>query len=418
MNVRRLAGPLEEQQFRNYFFARAFSMLGDAIVPVALAFAVLEVERSASALGLVLASYTVPRVILIMFAGVWADRLPRNLLMVATDLLRFGAQGTAAVLLISGAAEIWHLIVLQLVQGVGSSFFGPASTGLVPQVVSPGRLQEANGLLSLTGSSFDVLGPVVAGVFVATVGAGWALALDATTFLISALFLVRLRLPERLPRVAESFLSELRGGWREFFSRTWLWVDGIYSAVGNMVVLAPVWALGPLVAEESLDGASSWAAIVASFGVGAVLAGAAVIRFKPDRPIFAGVAVLSLLALPPALLAVPAPTAAVAAGAFAAGFGLIFFNTLFETTVQEQVPEEALSRVTAIDWMLSLALYPIGLAGAGFVADEIGTGPTLTIAAIWAVASTIAVLLVPGVREVRRGRPTSEETPTTADLRV
>jgi MFS family permease len=418
MNVRRLAGPLEEPQFRNYFFARAFSMLGDAIVPVALAFAVLEIEQSASALGLVLAAYVVPRVFLIMFAGVWADRLPRNQLMVATDLLRFASQGTAAFLLISGTAEIWHLIVLQLLQGVGSSFFAPASTGLLPQVVSAGRLQEANGLLSLTQSSFEVLGPVAAGVFVATVGAGWALAIDAATFLISASFLVRLRLPERMPRMAESFLSELRGGWREFFSRTWLWVDGLNSAVGNMVVLAPVWALGPLVAEESLDGAGSWAAIVACFGVGSVFGGAAVIRFKPERPIFTGVAVLSLLALPPALLAVPAPTAAIAAGAFAGGFGLIFFNTLFETTVQEQVPEQALSRVTAIDWMLSLVLYPIGLAGAGVVAEAIGTGPTLTIAAVWAVASTIVVLLVPGVREVRRGRPTSEETRTTADLRA
>jgi MFS family permease len=380
-------------------------MLGDAIVPVALAFAVLEVERSASALGLVLAAFTIPRVILIMFAGVWGDRLPRNQLMIASDLLRFAAQGTAAILVINGSAEIWHLIVLQLIQGVGSSFFQPASTGLVPQVVSPERLQQANGLLSLTRSSFDVLGPVMAGIFVATVGAGWALAVDALTFLISALFLVRLRLPERLPRIAESFLSELRGGWREFFSRTWLWVDGLYSAVGNMVVLAPVWALGPLVAEESLDGAKSWAAIVASFGGGAVVGGAAVIRFKPERPIFAGVAMLSLLALPPALLAGPAPTAAIAAGSFAAGFGLIFFNTLFETTVQEQVPEETLSRVSAIDWMLSLALYPLGLALAGFVAEEIGTGPTLTIAAVWAVVSTIAVLLVPAVREVRRGRP-------------
>jgi hypothetical protein len=128
--------------------------------------------------------------------------------------------------------------------------------------------------------------------------------------------------------------------------------------------------------------------------------------------------VLSLLALPPALLAVPAPTAVIAAGAFLAGFGLIFFNTLFETTVQEQVPEHALSRIAAIDWMLSLALYPIGLALAGFVAEAIGIGPTLTIAAVWSVVSTAVVLSVPGVRAVRRGGPTVEETQTTADLRA
>jgi MFS family permease len=385
-------------------------MLGDSIVPVALAFAVLAIERSASALGLVLAAYSVPRVILLLVAGVWADRLPRNLVMVATDLLRFASQATAAFLLVSGTAEVWHLIVLNVLHGIGASFFLPASTGLVPQVISPGRLQEANGLLSLTGSGFDVLGPVLAGVFVATIGPGWALAIDAATFLVSAAFLARLSLPERAARAAASFVSELRGGWHEFTSRTWLWVDGVYSALGNMAVLAPVWTLGPLVAEESLNGASSWAAIVTCFGLGSVLAGVTVIRLKPERPVFAGVAALSLLALPPALLAVPTPTAAIAGGAFLAGFGLIFFNTLFETAVQQHVPDEALSRVAAIDWMLSLALYPLGLALAGFVADLIGTGPTLAAAAVWAVVSTAIVLLIPSVQEVRR-RPATIPAP-------
>lgn len=386
-------------------------MLGDAIVPVALAFAVLDIEKSASALGLVLASYTVPRVLFILVGGVWADRLPRNLVMVAADLVRFASQGTAAVLLISGQAEVWHLIVLNLVHGTGASFFVPASTGLVPQIVSPGRLQEANGLLSLTGSGFEVLGPIIGGTLVATIGAGWALGIDAVTFLLSAAFLFRLRVPEAPMRVAASFFSELRGGWHEFTKRTWLWVDGVYSALGNAAILAPVWALGPLVAEEELDGASSWATIVAAFGLGAVLGGLGSMRLKPERPIFAGVAALSLLALPPALLAGPAPTAAIAAGAFAAGFGLIFFNTLFETTVQEQVPPDALSRVVSIDWLLSLVLYPVGLATAGFVAEEIGTGRTLIGAAVFAVVSTAIVLLVPAVREVRRGGPATIPAP-------
>jgi MFS family permease len=410
MNLRSL-GPLEERQFRNYFFARAFSLLGDTIVPVALAFAVLDIEQSASALGLVLAAYTVPRVVLILVGGVWADRLPRNLIMVASDLLRFASQATAAFLIISGSAEIWHLVVLNVLHGIGASFFIPAATGLVPELVSPGRLQQANGLLSTTGSSFEVLGPVLAGIFVATIGPGWALGIDAVTFLVSAAFLIRLEVPRRVERAAASFLTELRGGWREFTSRTWLWVDGVYSAVGNAAILAPVWTLGPLVAEESLNGASSWAAIVTCFGLGSVLGGLAVIRLKPERPVFAGVAALSLLALPPALLAFPAETAVIAGGALFAGFGLIFFNTLFETAVQEHVPAAALSRVASIDWMLSLALYPIGLAGAGFVADQIGTGPTLAIAAIWAVASTAVVLMVPSVREVRRGGPATIPAP-------
>jgi hypothetical protein len=254
-----------------------------------------------------------------------------------------------------------------------------------------------------------VIGPVLGGIFVATVGPGWALGIDAVTFLISAAFLLRLEVPEAPMRIAASFFSDLSGGWREFTSRTWLWVDGVYSALANAVILAPVLALGPLVAEESLNGASSWAAIVAAFGLGAVAGGLLAMRVKPERPVSAGVATLSFLALPPALLAGPAPTAAIALGAFVGGSGLIFFNTLFETTVQEQVPEHMLSRVVSIDWMLSLALYPIGLATAGLVGDWIGTGPTLFGAAVFAVVSTATVLMVPSVREVRRGPGTISE---------
>jgi MFS family permease len=223
----RLIGPLEERQFRLLFIARGFSMFGDGLVPVALAFAVLSIERSASALGLVLAAGTVPRVLLLLVAGVWADRIPRDQVMVGADLLRFGSQGIAAVLLIGGHAQVWQLALLTLVHGVGAAFFLPASTGLIPQTVSPGRLQQANGLLSLTSSGFSILGPVIAGVLVATFGAGWALAADAATFLASAAFLLQLRVTSSVERIPASFLHELRAGWHEFTSRTWLWVDGL-----------------------------------------------------------------------------------------------------------------------------------------------------------------------------------------------
>jgi len=409
----RLIGPLEERQFRLLFIARGFSMFGDGLVPVALAFAVLSIERSASALGLVLAAGTVPRVLLLLVAGVWADRIPRHQVMVGADLLRFGSQGIAAVLLIGGHAQVWQLALLTLVHGVGAAFFLPASTGLIPQTVSPGRLQQANGLLSLTSSGFSILGPVIAGVLVATFGAGWALAADAATFLVSAAFLLQLRATSSVERIPASFLHELRAGWHEFTSRTWLWVDGLFSAFGNFAVLAPIWALGPLVAEESLGGAAAWAAIVTAFGVGSVVAGAVAIRFKPERPLLIGVSALVLIAFPPALLAVPAPTPVIAAGAFAAGFGLILFNTLFETAVQQHVPAEALSRVSSIDWMLSLGLYPIGLAVAGSVAEVIGVGATLAASAIWALIWTPVVLAVPSVRNLRRRDGPLEVDPAT-----
>jgi MFS family permease len=402
MQVRRLLGALEEPEFRRLYLARAFSQLGDGLLPVALAFAVLEVDSSPSALGFVLAARSVPLVAFLLVGGVWADRLARQRLMLASDLLRAGTQGVLAALVLTDRAELWHFIVLTFFYGCGAAFFLPASTGLIPQVVSSGRLQQANALLSMTGSAFAVLGPALAGVIIAFSEPGWAIAIDSVTFLISAAFLAGLRLPAAVARAPLSFLTELRDGWREFRSRTWLWVDGVYSALGNALVLSPLWALGPVVAEQELAGSSSWAAIATAFGAGSVAGGVLAIRMRPRWPLRVAVASLLTLALPPALLAIPADTAWIAVAAFAAGLGLIFFNTIFETTVQQHVPPESLSRVSSIDWVLSLGLQPIGFALAGPAAEALGLSTALACSAVWGVVSTAVVLAVPSVRNLPR----------------
>jgi MFS family permease len=402
MRARRLLGALEEGRFRRLYFARAFSQLGDGLLPVALAFAVLDVDPSPSALGFVLAARSVPLVAFLLVGGVWADRLERQRLMLATDLLRAVTQALLAVLVLTDRAELWHFLVLTFFYGCGAAFFLPASTGLIPQVVSAVRLQQANALLSLTGSTFSVLGPALAGVIIAVASPGWAIAADSVTFLISAAFLARLRLPAAVARAPLGFVSELRDGWREFRARTWLWVDGVYSALGNAFVLSPLWALGPVVAERELAGSSSWATIATGFGVGSVAGGVLAIRLRPKWPLRVAVSALFLLALPPALLAIPADTEILAIASFGAGLGLIFFNTIFETTVQERIPPESLSRVASIDWLLSVGLQPIGFALAGPAAEALGLSTALACAAVWGVVSTVVVLAVPSVRNLPR----------------
>jgi MFS family permease len=339
----------------------------------------------------------------VLVGGVWADRLPRNLVMVASDLVRVGTQGTAAALLLTHHARLWHLIVLMALYGTGAAFFLPASTGLVPQTVRAERLQEANALLSLTASAFSVLGPTVAGVLVATVGPGWALATDAGTFLGSAVFLVGLEVAVTIPPLPrQRFLAELAAGWAEVRSRTWVWVDGLFSALGNAIVLAPLFVLGPVVAKRSLHGATSWAAIITAFGIGAVLGSFLALRLRPRRPILLGWTVLSLFALPSALLAIPAPTIAIAAGALLAGLSLDLANTLFETTLQQYVPPAALSRATSFVWLVALALQPVGFALVGPVSGAIGVRATLIAGAVWAIAATAVAVSIPSVRGLER----------------
>ncbi len=379
-------------------------MLGSSIVPVALAFAVLDdLHGSATELGLVLGSRWLALMALTLIGGVWGDRLPRNVVMLSSDVLRMASQATIGILLVTGHAELWQLIVTQAVEGTGSAFFNPASTGIVPHVVEPPRLQQANALLSLTASGTSVIGPAVAGVLVATIGAGWAFVGDAASFAVSALFLADLRLPQTAERIdAPNFLADLLDGWRQFRSQTWMLVIDSWAVLSNMIVIAPFLVLGPVVAKRELGGAGAWAAIAACFGVGAIVGDLTALALKPRRPLVAGCAVVGSLAIPLALLAAAAPTAAIAAGALAAGFGLNLFNTFFVTTMQQQVPAAALSRVTSYDWLASVAFLPLGFALAGPLADLAGRSRLLYGAAIFQVAASLLMVSLPSIRSIRR----------------
>ncbi len=382
--------------------ARALSLLGDAVVPVALAFAVLEINRSASAVGGVLAARTASLVAFLLVGGVVADRLPRKLVLIGSDVVRFLAHGLMAVLILTQQAELWHLMVLSFLFGVGWAFFLPTSTGFVPDTVSNDKLQQANALIAATFSGAQILGPVIAGVLIVAVGPGWVLGLDALTFLVSAIFVARIRARGAIDRKVSSLLEDFRDGWREFTSRTWLWVDGVYSAITAFVVFPAFFTLGPVISERTLGGASSWATIVTAFGIGSVVGGIVLLKFRPRRPLLVGIPPLMLLAVPLALLATSRETAVIAVGALGGGFGLTTFNTLFETTVQEHVSANALSRVASIDWMLSQGLQPVGYAIVGPIAAASGFRTPLLGASVWVVATTLLVLSIPSVRAVAR----------------
>src|SRR5437773_1404543 len=264
-------GALEEREFRLLWLGQAASAFGTSLVPVALAFAVIDLTGSASALGIVLSAGLVSRVVLLLFGGVVADRLPRQSLMLGADLLRTASQGAVAVLLLSGRAQIWELLVLFALYGAGDAFFSPASTGLVPDTVRADRLQQANALMSLSRSLAWVAGPTISGLLVAGVGPGWVFAIDAATFAGSSASLALLRLPRVLDALAHSsVLSDLRGGWREVKRRTWVWATVVRFGISNLAI-APLFVLGPFVAQDSLGGAKAWGLIGTGAGFGAVL---------------------------------------------------------------------------------------------------------------------------------------------------
>lgn len=396
---------MREREFRLLFLGRAVSFFGNAVAPVALAFAVLDLTGSKSDLGLLLAARSIPQVIFILIGGAIADRLPRHHVIVVSNVVSGASQGLIALLLLTHHAQLWHLIVLGVVNGTSTAFFFPASAGVVPQTVPPELLQQANAVLRLALNASWIVGAAIGGIAVAAVGAGWAIALDGATFFASALFIAAMSVRPASREQQTTMLAELRDGWREFKARTWLWVIVIQFSFVNSAESGALNVLGPAVAKEKLGGAAAWGAILAAESAGLIVGGLIVLRFKPRRTLL--VATFGILVMPIVLLALagPLPVPAIMATAFVAGLGIETFGVLWDTTMQEQIPQEKLSRLYAYDMLGSIMFVPIGLAVAGPLADLIGVRETLLAAFGCIVAVTLAALAVPDVRNLRRKEP-------------
>jgi MFS family permease len=403
---------LQERDYRRLFFGRTTSLVGDGITPVALAFAILDLTGSATDLGIVIAAHSIVVVALILIGGVVADRISPRLAMLGADLTRTVSMGLIAVLLLTGSAEIWQLTLLYAIDGAATAFFNPASNAIVPQIVPGSRLQEANALLNFSRWGGKVAGPALAGFLLALGSPGTALAVDAVTFLVSAAFLWRIKAPgvRSEEEEGEPFLFELRHGWREFSSRSWMVAVVLGAAVTNAIFFPVFQVLGPTVARESLGGSSAWALIAAMWGAGGLLGGVVALNIRPRRPLLLSESFILLFSIPVVLLAIPASTAAIAIGALFASATVALSEILYETVSAQHIPPESLARVVAYDWFGSLAVEPFTLALVGPVAATIGISTTLWAGVGAMLLCQIGVLSVPSVRRLE-SRVTPDPVP-------
>lgn len=381
--------------------AQAVSVLGDRMMTVALPFAVLEVGGSATEVGLVLAASVAPLVLGVLVGGAVGDRSSRRAVMIAADLVRLASQAAMAVLLLTGAAEVWSLALLAGVLGAGMGFFNPAATGLLPELVPAAELQPANALRWTGVGLAEIGGPAVAGLIVAGAGAGWAVAVDAATFAVSAACLAAIRVPGRVRASTTSFLADLREGWTAFRARRWVWSAVAYFAVANTLWAA--WAtLGPVVADRELGGADVWGLVVGATGVGGLVGSVLAVRIDPARPLVVVALTEGLFALPLAFLAAGAPPVLLAVGTFASGVGMMLGMTVWESTLQRRVPGETLSRVVSYDWFASTAGAPVGRLLWAPVAGVLGFAGALWAAFGLMVGAAAVLLSLPDVRGLRR----------------
>ncbi len=383
---------LRQRDFALFFTAFSISTLGTAAVPIALTFALLGLGYSASAVGFVLAAQTAPMVLLMLAGGVVGDRWPRHRLMIAADLLRCASQATLAILLALHHPTLPVLMALAACCGIGTAFYGPAESGLIPQVAGVSRIKDANSLVSLAGSLAAILGPALGGLLVSVGGASVAIGIDAASYAASAACLTLLRVaPQTAPRRVP-LVTDFQLGWGEFNRHRWLQLVTAQHGVLNLLAFAPFFVLGPAVFASAPGGAQTWGFIAAATGVGGIAGGLLVLRVHISRPLLGVQLATALLATPLIMLALHAPVPLLALGSATFGIALAVVNVLVQTSLQESVPHDFLSRVSSIFSLAAMGLGPIGFALCGPVANLIGTESALGLGAC-ALLLTVGALV-------------------------
>ena len=393
---------LRHPNFRYLFAGQAASMTGDHVVVVALALYITQRTGSPTDLGIVLGVQGTALVTLLLFGGVWADRLPRHRIMIATDSARAILHALLAVLIFAGSARIWEIAVIEGLFGAAMAFFQPAYSGLLPETVPESEVQDARALTETTSNVAFVLGPALATALVLGVGAGEAFALDAATFVLSAFLLMRVNPRMRgEPEPAEPALQALRSGWREVRSRRWVLAVIAAFTVGVFCVYAPWYSLAPVIARNDYGGAGVFGLLEAMVGVGAVCGGLTGLVWRPVRPLRAGLMLMMAWPLLTGSLALRAPVAIVAVVAFATGVGFSLLMIWWETALVRNIPPRALSRVSSWDWMGSLALMPVGYLVAGPLASVFGLRLVLGVGSVLGLVALGIALMQRATRELR-----------------
>jgi MFS family permease len=395
--------PLRERGFRYYFLSRLVNVAGSSMGGLALAFAVLEVSDSPTALGTVLAAHSIPMVVFLLAGGVIADRFGRALVIQVSNVVAGLTQIAIAALVLSGTAQLWQLVVLSALNGVVASMSFPALASLLPQLVPREQLQPANVLISMTRNALTIVGPTVAGVLVVSVGAGWAVAIDGLTYLAAAALLVPVDVPPPLPRAEKpSMLAELREGWSFFVGTTWLWVVVLSFCVLNSLESGGFSTLGPVLAKDTSIGEGGWGLILSAQAVGLLVTTLVLLKVQLQRPLLWGMLGCALYGTPMVALGAHPHLLLGMVVAFVAGAGIEIFGLGWNLAMQENIPDEMLSRAYSYDALGSFIAIPIGQLAFGPLGAAFGLQEVLLVAGLAYVAIALLTLGSRSVRDLPR----------------
>ncbi|MEV8611930.1 MFS transporter [Amycolatopsis sp. NPDC051373] len=399
-----LLEPLRGRSFRALATGRTLATFANAVAPVALAFAVLDLTGSAVDLGLVVGVRSVANIALVLFGGVLADRLPRSVIMQGTEAAAAITQGALAVSVLCGFASIPFLVGLSAVNGAVAAISLPAAAAITPQTVPRDRLSQANALIRLLTNTGRVAGAGVAGIVVAVAGSGWAVAVNAVLFLAAAVAYRGIRLPRGARIEASHPIADLVAGWHEFRSRTWVWIVVVQFAFVNAAGLGTLVVIGPVVADETF-GRTGWGLALAIETVGSIFGGLVAARWQPRRALFVGVLLVMTEALPMFSLSLWPALVPLLLTMALAGLTMEQFSVVWDVSLQENIPEDRLARVYSYDVLGSLAAMPIGQIAAGPLVEHLGREPVLLGCGVLIVMATLLALSSRQVRGLVLRRP-------------
>ena len=336
------------------------------MTPVALALAVLNASGQPTDLGVVLASQIVPQLALLLIGGAVGDRYSRRNVLVVANLGSGLTQGGTATLLLTGHYSLPLIAGLSAANGAIGAFASPALRGIVPEVVAAPDLQRANSLLSATSTGARILGPTAAGLLVVSVGGGWAIALDALSFVGAALFFIRLPQGIAIPPGRKRLLAEIGQGWREYRAIPWVVAMALAYCVVNLVNVGPWQILGPVLTREH-NSEAVWGVVLSVRAIGLFAMSVLMYRLTFRYPLRSTSLIGVLGALPLLALGLGLAAPWLIACAFVGALGFTAGGIAWDTSLQQHVPGRVLSRISSFDDLLSFAAIPAGelLVGPG-----------------------------------------------------
>jgi MFS family permease len=383
-NLGEIRRVLRHRDFRMLWLAQSTSTIGDNIVLVALALFIIKRTDSPTDLGFVLAAQALPLVAFLLIGGVWADRLPRHRVMIATDLVRFALHALLAMLIFVGQVAIWQLVVIEMLFRTAEAFFRPAANGLLPQTVPEADIQPATAITGISNNFAEFAGPALATALVLGAGAGWAFALDAATFIVSAAFLSQVHPRTRGGEVTKasaeqvadaervSVWTSIRAGAKEVRSRTWVWATLASFCIALFCGLSSWFVLGAVVAREQYGHIAVYGFVEVAIGFGTIIGSLIGVTWRPRYPLRLGMIATSLWPLASILYAAGVTLTLVIPVWIVGGAGFALFDVWWLTALAERIPPHALSRVSSYDWMVSQGLMPVGYAVMGPLAAQFG----------------------------------------------